>query len=299
MRQKRQYTGVETLPSETIVHWDEHDPHDDKKVKIECGGCGKVRFAPPPHSLARWATWTGFCMKCAGLDRRNHGDVAHASGTVVHWDVRDPKDPHWYISITCHKCKRDSFVHKQSIRNKSWHGLCSDCFSKHGLPQKRYSLTGKYTNPFGAVIDYDAPYKTNYALVYCPNFATCGGKQQKVVTRGNQDKQPFFCRPCGTEFRRSQLTEAWQARSFNVVKKQSEKKRALELQSETEKQKERFEDIVRTLKTKMPASKISRQDILNEYHDRYESVSPTTITKRVQRFYGAKVTVENAVKRVI
>src|SRR4051794_21212634 len=102
------------------------------------------------------------CQKCSDVRRRAttlaprassvRGDETHASGSVIHWDERDPENPHWRMVVTCFKCSHDRFVPKPTIRSGHWSGRCQDCIEKYDLPQKRRTLTGKYTNPFGAVI---------------------------------------------------------------------------------------------------------------------------------------------------
>jgi hypothetical protein len=62
----------------------------------------------------------------------------------------------------------------------------------------------------------------------------------------------------------------------------------------------RFESVVLTLYQELPTHKIKRPVIQKEYQRRGETITdPSTITKRVQILYGEKVSVDDAVARVI
>jgi hypothetical protein len=133
--------------------------------------------------------------------------------TIVHWAWRDPDNPYYEILTTCYNCGHDSFVSKGNITGKHWSKRCSECIEHFGIIGKRRTLTGKYKNPFNAVIDYDAPHGDNQALVYCPNYATCSGTSMKKVDASNQDKQPFYCGKCGPKYRSAGLKSAWASRN--------------------------------------------------------------------------------------
>jgi hypothetical protein len=139
------------------------------------------------------------------------GDEKHGSGTIIHWDWRDPEHRKEDILITCHFCGHDSFVRKQSILRlwkgeRGWRGLCS---LDAQLPVRR-TLKGKHKNPFGAIIDFDkSPHDHNRAWVYCPNYSTCEGLEQRRVDKYNKDTQPFYCRKCLGCTRSSNLSQAW------------------------------------------------------------------------------------------
>jgi len=127
----------------------------------------------------------------------------------LRWDDRDPENPYYRIGITCHSCGKDSYTNKTNAQNPEWSGLCADCLGNRVLPQKRRKLKGKYINPFGAEIDWDASHEPNRALVRCPNFSVCGGEEQKIANDGNKDLQPFYCRACLTAHRRAGIRAAW------------------------------------------------------------------------------------------
>ncbi len=162
------------------------------------------------------------CPKCVEVRSRAiklpdtflRGDEVHHSGTIIHWDWRDPAKRKELILITCHFCGHDSFVRKQSILRRwegerGWRGLCS---TDAQLPARR-TLKGIYTgNPFGAIIDFEkAPHDHNRAWVYCPNYSTCGGLEQRRVDKYNMDTQPFYCEKCLGETRSANLKKAWAA----------------------------------------------------------------------------------------
>jgi hypothetical protein len=141
------------------------------------------------------------------------GDEKHGSGTIIHWDWRDPDNRKNLILITCHECGHDRFVRKQSILyrwkgERAWRGLCS---LDAQLPVRRI-LKGKHKNPFGAILDFDkSPHDHNRAWAYCPNYSTCGGLEQRRVDKYNKDTQPFYCSNCLSATRRSSLTQAWRS----------------------------------------------------------------------------------------
>lgn len=209
-RQTAARTGDESLPSGSIIHWGETDSAHPRARGVTCGRCGERRVVIIPSGV-KLEKFSGFCEKCAGMTRRQSGDERHSSGTIIHWNERDRDDPYYQILVTCHNCGHDRFVHKGALKNPSWHGLCPDCLEKYGLPRERRTLKGQHRNRFGALIDYDAPHGPNRALVYCPNFSTCGGKEDKRVDLSNQDKQPFYCRACLSEDKRKRLGAAWAA----------------------------------------------------------------------------------------
>jgi hypothetical protein len=142
--------------------------------------------------------------------KRKSGDEVHASGTIIHWDVRAPADPYWSIGVTCHGCRQERFVPKASIKNPSWHGLCSDCLAAGKLPRK---LIGKEKLKFRGEVDWDDvdPSNLRRRRVACPNVADCGNKEFKRIDAGNKNQQPFFCRSCFLEWRRSRMAGAWAA----------------------------------------------------------------------------------------
>lgn len=73
-------------------------------------------------------------------------------------------------------------------------------------------------NPFGAVIDFDKPHDHNRYWVYCPNYSTCGGFEQRRVDKYNIDTQPFQCSKCLGKSRSSNLKQAWSALKGNGQK---------------------------------------------------------------------------------
>jgi hypothetical protein len=162
------------------------------------------------------------CSKCVDVRSRAiklpdssfwRGDELHDTGTIIRWDWRDPESRKNLILITCHLCGHDGFIRKQSILSRwqgelNWRGLCSPCAQ---LPVRR-TLTGKYKNPFGAVIDFDkSPHDHNRAWVYCPNYSSCGGLEQRRVDKYNKNTQPFYCSRCLSDSRSSRLKAAWDA----------------------------------------------------------------------------------------
>jgi hypothetical protein len=167
-----------------------------------CQQCSELRSLTIPLSVQR--------------KTNKRGDETHASWgwSAVHWEERNPEDPHWQILISCHSCKHDRYTPKASIKNPNWHGLCPECVERFGIPGKRRTLIGLHLNPFGALIDYDEqPHAIGRAWVYCPNFFTCRGKAQKRVDAHNQDKQPLLCQGCGFSDKSSRLTKAWSGKS--------------------------------------------------------------------------------------
>jgi hypothetical protein len=262
-------TGSQNLTSGSQVDWDARDAANSDKRFVICGVCAKGRFTSIPHNLKAQDAWTGYHLKCSGLSRRKRGDETHSSGTIIHWDERDPNDPHWRIAITCHYCKQKSFAPKASINNPTWRGFCSPCIERYGIPLERRTLKGRYTNPHGAIIDYDAPHDTGRAVVYCPNFSICGNAEQKRVDAHNQDKQPFYCAPCGTAAASARLAGAWATAKGNG-QKNAESKPAHRPQHDRDQQwlldaikkiADRWED-VRTL------DKLSRQAKLEQIKQR-------------------------------
>lgn len=176
----------------TVIRYDDRETGPNRCL---CPSCIDLR--------SRAVTLPG--LRCTADEARN--------GTVVRWRWRDPLDVYWRILITCHMCGHDRFAPKPSIKNPYWHGLCSDCFSKHGLKPKRHKLRGQHRNPFNALIDWDAAHLPNRALVYCPNFDACNGTSQKRVDESNKDKQPFYCNACLTRDKSTRLSTAWRAGS--------------------------------------------------------------------------------------
>lgn len=150
--------------------------------------------------------------------KRKTGDEVHASGTIIHWDVRAPDDPYGSIGIACHGCRQERVAPKASIKNLSWYGLCSDCIRGGKIPKK---LTGKEKLDSGAIVDWDRidPNNPRHRMVACPNFPRCGNETSKRIDAGNKNSQPFYCRPCFIEYRRSRLAAAWGAQSEIEEKK--------------------------------------------------------------------------------
>jgi hypothetical protein len=210
-RQTVERTQDELLPSGSIIHWGKRDPENPNRYGVTCGVCKGTRSTQIKRGtdLSKWAA---FCVKCTGLRRRKHGDEKHLSGSIIHWNNRDPEDPHWRIGITCHRCVQDSYVHKQNTRSSTWRGLCSNCLGEVGLPNPR-RLTGRQALNSGAVVDWDDrdPKDLHRRMVECPNFSSCHNKEYKAIDAGNKNKQPFYCRECRGSDRSSRLAGAWNA----------------------------------------------------------------------------------------
>lgn len=172
--------------------------------RCQCSECVNVRSQaiklPAPTSLRRGKYSVG------------QGSESHDSGTIIHWNWRDLKCPKLYVLITCHGCDHDSFVQIRVITRiykgkRCWKGLCSKCSRNIPLHKK---FKGEYTNPFGAKIDFDkSPHDRNKYWVYCPNYSTCGGFEQRRVDKYNIDTQPFYCSKCLSNTRRSRISRAW------------------------------------------------------------------------------------------
>ncbi|HEX7318666.1 MAG TPA: hypothetical protein VF297_32455 [Pyrinomonadaceae bacterium] len=138
------------------------------------------------------------------------GDEIHPSGSVIHWDERNPNDRYYGIAVTCRQCKGKSFINKQSIRNSSWKGLCSECLSQPGA---LFKLSGDEWVPSGAIIHWNErdPDNPGRAQVTCSKCKA--NKEMMTVSSGNKLTSKFYCRECRSEERRSALAEAWSAKS--------------------------------------------------------------------------------------
>jgi hypothetical protein len=172
--------------------------------RCECPKCVEVRiraiYRPANVSWRR------------GGKMAKQGCEWHESKTAIHWDWRDPDFPNHLILITCRECTHDSFVRKQVILRiwkgeRCWKGLCSSCTGR--MPMSGRFGDDEYKNPFGAKIDLKRPHRHNYRWVSCPNFVTCKGFEERRVDKYNIDTQPFHCKRCLSDTRRSTLSQLW------------------------------------------------------------------------------------------
>jgi hypothetical protein len=225
------------------------------------------------------------CPKCSELrslavalrpkKTLKRGDDTHESWgwTVVHWDERDPESPHWRVMITCHHCGHDSFVPKTSIRQSSWNGYCSDCVERFGIPGKRRTLTGIHINPFGAEIDYNAPHSYNRAWVKCPNFSTCGGREEKRVDKSNQDKQPFYCNRCLSEQRKRPWRDKLGLRKSGRPPARSDNENFIAA----------VDEIIRDWHRNRPGARLSSPELAEKLQSRHIYMPDDTLRKKIKR----------------
>jgi hypothetical protein len=133
-----------------------------------------------------------------GGARRRTGDEIHPSGTIVHWDERQPPQG---VAITCHHCGRKRFTHCTNVRSEKWSGLCHECLQA-GRRLNKYPANGEL--PTGSFVHWDEP-----VLVADDGrhaWVTCGICRQKRIASVPTGKDRLtwtgFCVPCSGVYRR-------------------------------------------------------------------------------------------------
>lgn len=238
-------------------------------------------------------------VRLKGKGATRHGDLPHHSGSVAHWDERDKENPHWYLLVTCFNCGHDKFVHKQTLLNPSWHGLCPDCLKQHGSLTRRI---GDEVTPSGAIIHWDErdPNDSGRALVTCSKCRI--NKEMMVVSSGNKKTSKFYCKTCRRDEGSARLNALWGAAKGNVEKRGRGRipKPPEVKKTEIDRRKAEFENKVRLLGEKYEPHEIIRSVIADEYADENGEIpDDSTVSKWVLEFYGRGVSVPAAVRQIL
>lgn len=123
-----------------------------RKINFTCTGCGQVSAVT--SSSMRRPSWSGLCVRCVRkhFSRKLSGDERHGSGTIIHWNEREPGKLS-KISITCYRCQKSSYLYHSWIKNPRWSGLCHDCTNELGRRSPRRRV-GDQTLPSGSIIHW-------------------------------------------------------------------------------------------------------------------------------------------------
>jgi hypothetical protein len=139
-------------------------------------------------------------------------------------------------------------------------------------------------------------------MVSCKNFSVCGNKEMMRVDSGNKNKQPFFCKKCRKEDRKTRIERAWELASRAEGGAQNKGPRGRKLGDQVlNRQRARadFENIVNKLNETLTEREITRRAIAAEFHERGEMIDESTVTTRVQLLFGKGTSVAAAVAQVI
>ena len=284
----------------------------EKGTPVICGRCPADH--PPRIVLDPDLKGTGYCPEHCHDHRKLAGEREHESGAKMLMEGRDLTTRSKVAFLCANRdnkkspnCLNKDITWLVNFSRESWRGLCQACKKQRGNHRKlihdeEFSF---YTTKH--ILHWSEEDKSKKRVPATCGW--CGTKEEVSRIRaleirqiGRNDPREWRCRTCYDD--PSLMIEKMRKQQEIITSSITVERRPLGRPSENRSQereqlKARFESIVRSLHRELPQSKILRGVIAEEYHQRGERLTPTTITKRVQLLYGKDKSVADAVTLVL